>query len=72
MKDLRYFSQNDDYVMLYDYTGDKEHPFLIEVKIAGHRHENLFSSICSACAAFNEVVKTIQTTEPESEERRSQ
>ena len=60
MKDLRYFEQGDDYVILYDYTGDKKLPFLVEVKINGHRHEERFERFSQACRAFNHVVITIK------------
>lgn len=67
MKDLRYFEEGEDYVFIYDYTGDKENPFLVEAKIAGHRHEERFKSFSRACAAFNSIVLTLKTTSPENE-----
>lgn len=63
MKSLRYFEQNDEYVILYDYTGTAKYPFMVETKISGHRHEEYFSSFFSACSAFNEIVKTIKIIE---------
>lgn len=44
MKSLRYFEQNGEYVILYDYTGTAKYPFMVETKISGHRHEEYFSS----------------------------
>lgn len=68
MKDIRYFRQGDDYVILYDYAGLKEYPFLVEAKISGHRHEERFASFSQACVAFNAIVLTIQTSDPGEDE----
>ena len=60
MKDLRYYEHGDDYVAIYDYTSDKEKPFLVEVKIAGHRHEERFDRFFKAAQAFNEAVTLLK------------
>ncbi|AQT27868.1 hypothetical protein CB3_026 [Pectobacterium phage vB_PatP_CB3] len=62
MKDLRYYEhKEDEYVVIYDYTGDKEKPFLVEIKIAGHRHEERFDRFFKALKAFNDGVQLLKT-----------
>lgn len=62
MKDLRYYEHgNDEYVVIYDYTGDKEKPFLVEIKIAGHRHEERFDRFFKAAKAFNDAVQLLKS-----------